>query len=76
MSAEPYATRMRKAWQRCEEFNAAVQTGGAVIYRDQSGGTRATKTRSLAWALPSGQPMVMVVGVVEGVHLDHVEVPL
>lgn len=31
-----------------------------------------TRTRSVAWALPSGAPVVMVDGHAGGIHLDHV----
>lgn len=72
-----YADQMRRAWQRCEEFNNAHPIGTRVVYRPVRGsdnGKVDTATRSLAWALPCGQPVVLVERKSGGVSLDHLEI--
>lgn len=79
MSEQTYSDRMRKAWQRCEEFNKRVPIGTKVTYRSREIDgekieDKLTKTRSEAWALHSGHPVVMIEGRSGGVSLDHVQV--
>ena len=69
---------MVEAWMACDNFNVDVPVGAAVIYRPILGsddGKIKTKTRSQAWALGSGECVVMVDGRNGGVSLSNVEIP-
>lgn len=80
MSRDPmkrYDREMAAAWQRCADFNDECPTGTPVVYRPIQGsddGMKETVTRSEAWTLPSGAPVVMVENKAGGVHLDHIQV--
>ncbi len=69
---------MAKAWAQCEEFNAINPVGTKVRYRSlreeaTQYDIKETTTRSEAWTLPSGEPVVMIEGKAGGVSLYHVE---
>jgi hypothetical protein len=70
---------MAKAWSQCDAFNASHPIGTKVRYRSllehaTQYDIQETKTRSEAWTLPSGDPVVMIDGKAGGVSLDHIEV--
>jgi hypothetical protein len=69
--------QMEAAWKKCREFNDQHPIGTPVTYRPLRGSDEnilATATRSEAWALPSGEAVVMVERKTGGVSLDHIEV--
>ncbi len=57
-----------------DEWNAKHPTGTRVLYFPTAGSFShmRTTTRSYAWRLASGDPLVKVEGVVGGVSLEHV----
>jgi hypothetical protein len=68
--------RTSKGRRRCEEFNRRNPVGTRVRYypvADESCCVE-TETRSAAWVLASGHPVVQVQGVSGCVSLDHVRV--
>jgi hypothetical protein len=70
-----YDKQMADAWQRCVEFNEVNPIGTPVRYLStENPPGQLTITRSMAWALPSGQAVVMIKGQGGGVSLDHIEV--
>lgn len=74
-----HSAAMVEAWIKCDKFNAQYPIGTKVSYKSllehaTEWDIKATQTRSVAWALPSGEPVVMIVGKPGGVSLDHVEV--
>ena len=77
--SERHSKKMSKAWSRCELFNSQYPVGTKVRYRsllDQESqyDIKETVTRSEAWAMPSGEPVVMIDKKAGGVSLDHIEV--
>ncbi|MEE8503966.1 MAG: hypothetical protein V3T26_05905 [candidate division NC10 bacterium] len=52
-----------------EVWNASVSQGAAVLLIDDDGVIHATRTRSQAWLLPSGSPLVKVEGRTGGYSL-------
>lgn len=65
----------KSTYARATAFNFANPPGSPVLAwpgtRDQE--PLRTRTRSGAWVLPEGQPVVMVKGYAGGIHLDHIE---
>lgn len=62
-----------------DEWNTRYPTGTVVdaapgLRREDGGAVIRTKTRSAAWTLGSGEPVVAVKGYPGGIHLDHIEV--
>lgn len=69
--------QMQQSWKRCVAFNDANPVGTPVKYHPVIGsdeGVQETRTRSEAWTLSNGEPLVMVEGQTGGVSLDAVEV--
>jgi len=74
-----HSKKMVAAWEQCEIFNSMFPVGTRVKYYsliDQATeyDIKETRTRSEAWALPSGESVVMLEGKAGGCSLDHVEV--
>jgi hypothetical protein len=73
-----HARTLAKAWERCAAFNEAHPVGTKVKYRSlldhETKYDLETVTRSQAWALNNGEPVVMLKDKAGGVSLDHVEV--
>lgn len=58
-----------------DQFNEKYEVGTPVVYQPVQGGEGIqTKTRSIAWDLGSGDPVVSVAGKSGGVALSHVTV--
>ena len=65
-----------EAERRVERWNASVLVGAPChwwTHMDRSGEKRTSATRSKAWVLSSGDPVVLVEGLAGGLHLDCVE---
>lgn len=74
-TASRYDLRMAEAWNRCKEFNDRHAIGSPVLYRpdrESDAGMIQTRTRSEAWALPSGVAVVMLQNKAGGVSIEHV----
>jgi hypothetical protein len=61
-----------KAVAACERFNAECPSGTPVCVRRDDGSIMRTKTRSVAWLLSDGTPVVMVEGISGGYLLERV----
>jgi hypothetical protein len=63
-----------------EEWNKKYPVGTKIRYYPIKGipeydhQYRESKTRSIAWTLGSGHPIVKIEGLAGGVHLDHLEI--
>jgi hypothetical protein len=55
-----------------DEWNAAHPVGAAVIVKRDNGRLEYRKTRSAAWNLGHGQPVVMLEGISGGYALERV----
>jgi hypothetical protein len=64
---------MRAAERQASEWNQNVPVGSTVIVKRDSGEIFETKTRSEAWAIPSGMALVSVEGISGGYSLDRVK---
>jgi hypothetical protein len=61
--------------QRVHRFNVDHPTGTPVLAWPglRTDEPLRTRTRTAAWVLPAGEPVVSVVGYAGGIHLDHIE---
>lgn len=69
--------KMKQAWERCVDFNNNHPVGSSVIYHPVIGSDedrKPSKTRSVAWVLGCGEPVVCIDGQTGGVSLDAIEV--
>lgn len=57
---------------RCNAFNAGNPVGSRVWVRRDSGELQPTTTRSLAWTLGDGTPVILLWGISGGFHLGRV----
>jgi len=78
---ERHSTVMAEAWLQCDQFNRKHPVGTKVQYRSlldraTQWDVKETRTRSQAWALPSGEPVVMIDGKSGSVSLNHIEAKL
>ena len=64
---------MLTAWERVVDFNNRFPVGSPVVYQYEDGGILKTVTRSPAWALHCGIPVVSIDGKSGGVHIDCIE---
>jgi hypothetical protein len=55
------------------EWNAACPVGTAVTVTRDNGTVEHTRTRSVAWQLPSGSPLVLLEGIAGGYLLTRVQ---
>jgi len=68
---ERHSAVMAEVWLKCDKFNKNCPVGTSVCYIGDEQ-RKETKTRSEAWALPSGDAVVMIDGKSSGVSLDHI----
>lgn len=62
------------SWDKMlKEFNERVSVGGEVIYTDDFGVEHKTRTRSKAWQLRSGEPVVLLERGAGGYFLERVK---
>jgi hypothetical protein len=69
--------QMARAEREAAEFNAKYPPGTPVLFHKVIGRPETaveTKTRSVAWALPSGEPVVSVEGRAGGCSLEAIKV--
>lgn len=71
----PSSSATPAAYRRCWDFNQANPSGSPVLAWPgaREGEPLRTRTRDSAWPLPSGEPVVRVVGQAGGISLDHIE---
>lgn len=64
------------AVRRCRQWNTSVEEGTTVLYHPivDEEASRKAETRSVAWALASGEAVVMITGQSGGVSLDALEI--
>lgn len=60
--------------RHCDEWNRNNPPGTPVWLTDDHGQRHETVTRSIAWVLPNGIPLVMVEGRTGGYMLERIEV--
>lgn len=62
-----------KVEKQVRDWNAKYSMGTPVTREDDDGKLHKTKTRSGAWVLPSGAPVVLVEGIAGGYLLDRIK---
>ena len=68
----PTNKQLREALAKVDAWNKAHPIGTKVIRTDDVGKEHRTKTRSEAWVIPSGMPLVKVDDIAGGYLLDRI----